>query len=87
MNAIGSRMVFSVVTIDQPGKQIAKGLHGIWMAPDQSLQAPGAALFVGTNPIESQGRSGAVAALARLPRVGHDIDRPRPPADRNRQPR
>lgn len=66
MNAIGSRMVFSVVTIDQPGKQIAKGLHGMWMAPDQSLQAPRAALFVGTNPIVShQGRLGPPSRLLR----------------------
>ncbi len=66
MSAIGSPMIFDPITIDQPGKQTARALHGLWMAPDQSLLAPGAALFVGTNPVVShQGRVGPPAQLLR----------------------
>ena len=51
MDAIGSRMRFDPSTIDQPGKMIAKGLHGMWMAPPQAFDRPEVALLIGTNPL------------------------------------
>jgi len=51
MQALGSPMWFTADTIDQPGKLIAKGLHGLWMAPPQGFTNADVALFVGTNPL------------------------------------
>ncbi|HET9770176.1 MAG TPA: molybdopterin-dependent oxidoreductase [Acidimicrobiia bacterium] len=50
MSALGSPMSFSPNSIDQPGKFLARGLHGMWMAPGQALHDPDVALLVGTNP-------------------------------------
>lgn len=59
MKAIGSPLMFSPQTIDQPGKPIAKGLHGMWMAPSQAMHEPDVALLIGNNPLVShQGRLG-----------------------------
>ncbi|HYH49873.1 MAG TPA: molybdopterin-dependent oxidoreductase [Acidimicrobiia bacterium] len=59
MAALGSPMSFSPNSIDQPGKFLAKGLHGLWMAPGQALHDPDVALLVGTNPLVSHiGRFG-----------------------------
>lgn len=59
MRAIGSPMTFTTSTIDQPGKALAKGLHGVWMAPGQAFHEPEVALLVGNNPLVShQGRAG-----------------------------
>jgi anaerobic selenocysteine-containing dehydrogenase len=59
MSALGSPMSFSPNTIDQPGKFLAKGLHGLWMAPGQGMHDPDVALLVGTNPLVSHlGRFG-----------------------------
>ena len=49
--AIGSRMSFNPMTIDQPGKLVAKGLHGAWMAPAQCFNDPDVGLLVGANPL------------------------------------
>jgi anaerobic selenocysteine-containing dehydrogenase len=51
MEGIGSSMRFSANTIDQPGKQIAKGLHGYWMAPPQAFDEPEVILWIGLNPL------------------------------------
>lgn len=53
MRAVGSPMTFSTGTIDQPGKAISKGLHGVWMAPGQAFSEPEVALMVGNNPLIS----------------------------------
>jgi anaerobic selenocysteine-containing dehydrogenase len=53
MDAIGSRMRFTANTIDQPGKAIAKGMHGTWMAPAQAHDEPECVLFVGVNGLIS----------------------------------
>ncbi|MGE3620054.1 MAG: molybdopterin-dependent oxidoreductase [Acidimicrobiia bacterium] len=59
MRALGSPMTFSPGAIDQPGKLIARGLHGEWMAPGYGADDPDVALLVGNNPFVShQGRSG-----------------------------
>ncbi len=53
MQAIGSKMVFTSVTIDQPGKGVAGALHGAWMAGVPMVDEWDALLLVGTNPIVS----------------------------------
>jgi anaerobic selenocysteine-containing dehydrogenase len=53
MKAIGSPMVFTSVTIDQPGKGIAMAMHGPWLAGTPPMQSWDALLLVGTNPIIS----------------------------------
>ena len=51
--SIGSPMVFGSESIDQPGKTIAKGLHGMWMAPSNGWVEPEAILLIGVNPLRS----------------------------------
>jgi anaerobic selenocysteine-containing dehydrogenase len=51
MRALGSPMIFTSNTIDQPGKPIARALHGTWMAPPQGYDDPDVVLFVGINPL------------------------------------
>lgn len=53
MNAIGSPMRFGTATIDQPGKILAKAMHGMWMAPARAFDLPEVALIVGANPLIS----------------------------------
>ena len=49
--AMGSTRQFTSVTLDKPGKSIAKSLHGGWGAPAHNFDRPGVALFVGVNPL------------------------------------
>ncbi|WP_408899749.1 molybdopterin-dependent oxidoreductase (plasmid) [Nocardioides sp. R1-1] len=66
MHALGSEMVFSPFSLDSPGKILAKGLHGSWMATDRSLARPEVAVVIGANPIVShQGRIDPPAQLLR----------------------
>jgi anaerobic selenocysteine-containing dehydrogenase len=51
MNAIGSPMMFTSATIDQPGKTIAAALHGTWSAGPQVFDDADTWLLVGVNPI------------------------------------
>lgn len=51
MQAIGSPMSFTPITIDQPGKTIAMGFHGAWMAPSQKFDDIDALLLIGGNPM------------------------------------
>lgn len=53
MHAIGSPMLFDNITIDQPGKVTASGLHGTWLAGTPPMEEWDALLLVGTNPIIS----------------------------------
>ncbi len=53
MEAIESPMVFTSVTIDQPGKAISSALHGTWMAGPPSLEQCDVWLATGTNPMHS----------------------------------
>jgi anaerobic selenocysteine-containing dehydrogenase len=53
MQAVGSTMVFTPITIDKPGKPLARALHGTWMAPLQGYQDPDVALIIGANPFKS----------------------------------
>ncbi|MBX7449396.1 molybdopterin-dependent oxidoreductase [Mycolicibacterium sp. 3033] len=51
MDAIGSPRRFTAMTIDQPGKAIAKGLLGIWLAPSQGFDDADVGLIIGANPL------------------------------------
>ncbi|WP_236792004.1 molybdopterin-dependent oxidoreductase [Amycolatopsis sp. GM8] len=53
MDAIGSPMRFTANTIDKPGKVIAKGLHGSWLAPTHGFDEPDVALYLGANGLVS----------------------------------
>ena len=53
MKAIESPMVFTSVTIDQPGKPIAAATHGIWFAGSYRHAEWDGLMLVGTNPIVS----------------------------------
>jgi anaerobic selenocysteine-containing dehydrogenase len=54
LTALGSRMVFSSNTIDQPGKQIAMALHGGWQAGEQGFETADTWLIAGVNPVISK---------------------------------
>ena len=54
LRALGSRMLFTSNTIDQPGKQIATALHGGWHAGAQDFVTADSWLIVGQNPLISK---------------------------------
>lgn len=51
---LGSKMFFTSNTIDQPGKQIALALHGLWQAGEQRFDTADTWLLVGVNPLISK---------------------------------
>ena len=51
--ALGSRMIFTAATIDQPGKSIASALHGRWLAGAYLFDEADAWMMVGANPVVS----------------------------------
>lgn len=53
MEAIQSPMSFSNESIDQPGKSVAKGLHGVWQAPGNGWSDPDVIMVIGMNPLVS----------------------------------
>lgn len=53
MGAIGSKMRFSSGAIDQPGKGVARALHGTWSAGPQPFDRADTWLLVGANPTVS----------------------------------
>jgi anaerobic selenocysteine-containing dehydrogenase len=53
MAALGSRMIFTSITIDQPGKMTAPALHGAWLAGAPTLAHADVWMLIGTNPIIS----------------------------------
>ena len=54
MNAIGSPMMFSSGSIDQPGKPVAIALHGRWDAGPQPFSESDTWMLVGANPVVSK---------------------------------
>jgi anaerobic selenocysteine-containing dehydrogenase len=50
---LGSPMLFTSGSIDQPGKPIALSMHGRWMAGMAALPDTDTWMFVGTNPLVS----------------------------------
>jgi anaerobic selenocysteine-containing dehydrogenase len=55
MRALGSRMVFTSASIDQPGKAIALAVHGRWSAGAYWFDDCDAWMLVGSNPLVSMG--------------------------------
>lgn len=53
MEALGSKMVFTSVTIDQPGKAVSQALHGTWLAGATNAWEADSWLVTGANPIVS----------------------------------
>jgi anaerobic selenocysteine-containing dehydrogenase len=53
MLALDSPMIFSPMTIDQPGEVIAAAIHGTWLGGECRLEDSDAWLLIGTNPIVS----------------------------------
>lgn len=53
LRAIDSKMLFTSVTIDQPGKGVAWTQHGTWLAGEYRHEEWDALMLVGTNPIVS----------------------------------
>jgi anaerobic selenocysteine-containing dehydrogenase len=54
MAAIGSPMLFTSGTIDQPGKVIAQAHHGSWNAGPQPFSEADTWILVGANPVVSK---------------------------------
>ncbi|MDE2466883.1 MAG: molybdopterin-dependent oxidoreductase, partial [Alphaproteobacteria bacterium] len=69
--AIGSPMLFTSVTIDQPGKGIATALHGAWLAGTPRMESWEVLLLIGTNPLVSMNGGLGVNPARRL----HDAKR------------
>jgi len=53
LESIGSKMYYTAVTIDQPGKGIAGPLHGAWLAGAPRHAEWDGLMLVGTNPLIS----------------------------------
>jgi anaerobic selenocysteine-containing dehydrogenase len=54
LTALGSKMIFSAASIDQPGTRIADALHGLWLGGRTPFDEVDAFLFAGTNPVISK---------------------------------
>lgn len=54
LTALGSKMVFSAASIDQPGTRIADAFHGLWLGGRTPFDQVDAFLFAGTNPVISK---------------------------------
>ncbi len=63
--ALGSHMVFTAATIDQPGKNIANALHGRWIRGPYLFDEADTWLIVGANPIVSLSEGISPANTAR----------------------
>ena len=57
LRGIGSPMFYSTYTIDQPGKDLARALHGSWTAGFQDIASSNVVLFAGNNPLVSASSS------------------------------
>ena len=53
MEAINSPMIFTSVTIDQPGKAVSGALHGLWLAGHATIDEADCWMYIGANPIVS----------------------------------
>ena len=53
MLGLGSRMVFTSSSIDQPGKHVANAIHGRWLAGSYTLRESEVWMLIGNNPIIS----------------------------------
>jgi anaerobic selenocysteine-containing dehydrogenase len=53
LRGIGSPSLYSTYTIDQPGKDLARAMHGSWSAGFQDASSSDVVLFAGNNPLVS----------------------------------
>ena len=53
MVALGSRMIFTASTIDQPGKHVANAIHGRWLGGSYTFDESDVWMLVGNNPLIS----------------------------------
>jgi anaerobic selenocysteine-containing dehydrogenase len=51
--ALGSRMVFTASSIDQPGKHVANAIHGRWLGGSYVFDESDVWMLVGNNPLVS----------------------------------
>src|SRR5438552_5037723 len=72
ITALGSKMIFSAASIDQPGTRIADALHGLCPGGATSFDEADAFRFAGTNPVTSKQFLPETPA-SRLPRA---VERP-----------
>jgi anaerobic selenocysteine-containing dehydrogenase len=54
LTALGSKMIFSAASIDQPGTRIADAFHGLWLGGRTPFDDVDAFVFAGTNPVISK---------------------------------
>ena len=54
LGSLGSPMLFTSATIDQPGKMIAPALHGTWLGGARDFDTADVWMFVGANPTISK---------------------------------
>ena len=54
LTALGSKMIFSAASIDQPGTRIGDAMHGLWLGGRTPFDDTDAFLFAGTNPVISK---------------------------------
>ena len=54
LTSLGSKMIFSAASIDQPGTRIADAFHGLWLGGRTPFEEVDAFLFAGTNPVISK---------------------------------
>jgi anaerobic selenocysteine-containing dehydrogenase len=72
--ALGSSMIFTSMTIDQPGKAIANALLGRWLAGSQPFAGSDVHLMIGANPVVAIG-SGGVPFLNPARRITDELRR------------
>ena len=53
MRSFGSPMDFNPTSIDKPGRNVARRIHGEWLAPRQAYDRPEVAMLLGVNPMVS----------------------------------
>lgn len=53
LDGIGSPSFYSTYTIDQPGKDLARAIHGSWPAGFQDVSTSDVVMLVGNNPLVS----------------------------------
>jgi anaerobic selenocysteine-containing dehydrogenase len=68
LDGIGSPSLYSTYTIDQPGKDLARAIHGSWPAGFHDVSTSDVLMLVGNNPLVS-GYSPYVAFPVANPRV------------------
>ena len=53
LQGLGSHMLYTTYTIDQPAKLIAKARHGVWSAGEHGFESADVLMLLGNNPMVS----------------------------------